>query len=262
MIDCHVHIERGPYNLDWLQKFIDQGQKIGLLELYILEHTHRFREFLPLYSQMSQYNSYQNNWINQKGKHSIYEYIDLIELARRQKYPIIIKFGLEVCYDEYMENFIEKIKYFYNWDFFTGSVHWVDGFAYDHKQEFWRNMDINSLYMRYYCLVSKLIKSGLFTGLAHPDAIKCFNYYPNIKLDSIYYNIAKLLNKQRMYAEDSSGLHNNYSHQEYGLNKTIRKIFFKNRVKLLTASDAHTPEDVGKGIKIIEEIWRKQNAAL
>ena len=113
MIDCHVHIERGPYNLDWLQKFIDQGQKIGLLELYILEHTHRFREFLPLYSQMSQYNSYQNNWINQKGKHSIYEYIDLIELARRQKYPIIIKFGLEVCYDEYMENFIEKIKYFY-----------------------------------------------------------------------------------------------------------------------------------------------------
>ena len=63
MIDCHVHIERGPYDLDWLKKFIVQGQQAGLSEIYILEHTHRFREFLPLYFPMSQYNSYQYHWL-------------------------------------------------------------------------------------------------------------------------------------------------------------------------------------------------------
>lgn len=47
MVDCHVHIERGPYDLDWLKKFVIQGQRKGLSEIYILEHTHRFREFLP-----------------------------------------------------------------------------------------------------------------------------------------------------------------------------------------------------------------------
>lgn len=225
MIDCHIHIERGPYTLNWLEQFIEQGQTVGISEMYILEHTHRSREFLPLYFSMSQYNNYQYHWLKQRGLHSVYEYIHLIELAKKQKYPIKIKFGLEVCYDESMEKFIDVIKKIYHWDFFTGAIHWVDGFAYDHKKDFWIGKDINILYQKYYYLITKLIKSDLFTGLAHPDAIKCFNFYPNISLHEKYYEISSLLNYHKMYAEDSAGLYNNYSHDEIGLNKEIRKIF-------------------------------------
>lgn len=254
MTDCHVHLERGPYNLEWLQKFIDQGQKVGVSRIYFLEHTHRFHEFLPLYARMSQYNSYQRNWIEQKGKHSIYEYIHLIEYAKKQKYPLDIRFGLEVCYDESMEQFIEFIKNFYTWDFLTGAIHWVDGFAYDHRKEFWIGKDINTIYSKYYDLVAKLIKSNLFTGLAHPDAIKCFNYYPDLPLKDAYYKIAQLLNKYNMYAEDSCGLHNNYLHEDWGLGDEIRNIFIENKVSILTASDAHKPEDVGRGLSILNKI--------
>lgn len=110
MIDCHIHIERGPYELEWIKKFIAQGEKMGLSEIYILEHTHRFREFLSLYSCMSQYNTYQYNWLKQKGQHSINDYIHLIEKAKKGDFPIRIKFGLEVCYDENKEQDIEKNK--------------------------------------------------------------------------------------------------------------------------------------------------------
>lgn len=254
MIDCHVHIEKGPYNLNWLEKFIEQGLKENISELYILEHTHRFSEFLPLYSQMSQYNDYQHAWIMKKGRHSIYDYIHLIELAKQQKYPITIKYGLEVCYEETKEDFINEIRQLYQWDFFTGSIHWVDGFAYDHKKEFWNKKNINTLYIRYYTLVTKLIKSSLFTGLGHPDAIKCFGFYPDISLTEFYCTISHLLNSNNMYAEDNAGLYNNYSHDEIGLGEQLRKIFVLNKVKILTASDAHRPEDVGKGIKILSEI--------
>mgnify|MGYP004464621031 CR=1 FL=1 len=259
MIDCHVHIERGPYDLNWLKKFIVQGQQAGLSEIYILEHTHRFREFLPLYFPMSQYNSYQYHWLQRKGEHSVYEYIQLIELAKKQRYPITVKFGLEVCYDEAMEDFIEKIKQTYNWDFFTGAVHWVDGFAYDHKKAFWIGKNINAIYRRYYDLILKAIKSNLFTILAHPDAIKCFDFYPDIKLEDTYYRIAQQLNIHNMYAEESAGLHNNYSHRELGLNYEMRKIFIENNVAVLTGSDAHKPEDVGKGIIHLEKIMEETN---
>lgn len=258
MIDCHVHIERGPYTLNWLEKFIVQGQKVGLSEIYILEHTHRFQEFMPLYSLMSQYNSYQCCWLKQKGNHSVYEYIQLIELAKKQNYPISIKFGLEVCYDESMEPLIERIRQIYNWDFFTGAVHWVNGFAYDHKKIFWKDMNVNNLYTQYYDLILKLIKSNLFTILAHPDAIKCFNFYPDIDLENTYLKIAQQLNIHNMYAEESTGLYNNYSHIELGLNSKIRKIFKENSVSVLTASDAHKPEDVGKGLSILEKIMMEE----
>ena len=33
MIDAHVHIERGPYTLDWLNQFIEAAVKNGITEI-------------------------------------------------------------------------------------------------------------------------------------------------------------------------------------------------------------------------------------
>ena len=30
MTDGHIHIERGPYTLDWIQKFVDKAVEMGL----------------------------------------------------------------------------------------------------------------------------------------------------------------------------------------------------------------------------------------
>ena len=32
MIDGHIHIEKGPYTLDWIQKFVDKAVEMGLRE--------------------------------------------------------------------------------------------------------------------------------------------------------------------------------------------------------------------------------------
>lgn len=49
MIDAHVHIERGPYALDWLSQFIGQAVKNGVTEIRFLEHSFRFLEFKNIY---------------------------------------------------------------------------------------------------------------------------------------------------------------------------------------------------------------------
>ena len=49
MIDGHVHLENGPLTKDYVYEFIDEAIKKGIDELQILDHTHRFKEFAPIY---------------------------------------------------------------------------------------------------------------------------------------------------------------------------------------------------------------------
>ena len=34
MLDGHIHLEQGPYTLAWVQKFIEQAQRMGLDEIW------------------------------------------------------------------------------------------------------------------------------------------------------------------------------------------------------------------------------------
>ncbi len=53
--DVHMHLERGKYIKDWVEQFVNKAIKEQIDEIWILEHTHRFREFLPLYDHLGQY---------------------------------------------------------------------------------------------------------------------------------------------------------------------------------------------------------------
>lgn len=38
MIDCHIHIERGAYSLDWIDKFVQTAIEREIEEIWLLEH--------------------------------------------------------------------------------------------------------------------------------------------------------------------------------------------------------------------------------
>lgn len=48
MFDYHVHLHRGPYALDWLDRFLDTARQVGVTELGIAEHFYFFRESFPI----------------------------------------------------------------------------------------------------------------------------------------------------------------------------------------------------------------------
>ena len=101
----------------------------------------------------------------------------------------------------------------------------------------------------------QLCESGLFSGLAHPDSIKCFGYKPHMDLTEYYSTLAMLLNKHGMYAENSGGLRLNYSPElELGLNPQLLSVLKKNNVPIETASDAHKQSDVGANIPDLERM--------
>lgn len=257
MLDCHIHLERGPYTIDWLKEFVKTAAERGLDEIYLLEHSHRYNEFIPMYKPVCDYSNYQRQWFLSRntGKLSIKEYFRFIQTAKQISFPIKIKFGLEVCYFEESEQLIGDILNEYSFDFNVGSVHWVDGFGFDHKKELWDTMNVDRVYARYYEIMGKLIESRLFNGVAHPDSIKAFGHKATYSLEASYRKIAELLVRNNMYAEQSGGLNLNYSRDcELGMNPLMLKVFKEQGIKILTASDAHSPTDVGANIPELHKI--------
>lgn len=260
MIDAHVHLEKGEYTVEWIEQFIDAAIKREIDEIFFLEHTHIFKECAPLYDEMSAYNEYQKNWYQKKWEQArpIGEYIDYIEKIKRLDFPIRLKFGLEVCYSPEHESDIAKIKQLYSFDFVTGSIHFIDGWAFSHLRQRWekKDYDIDKLYERYYALMLSLINSGLFSGVAHPQSLQCYGAYPQKDYRHIYLQLAQALCENGMYIEENSGLAINYGDRRLGMNLDMLECMVKCGVPVYTASDAHLPANVGLYIKEMEGLIR------
>lgn len=251
MEDVHVHFlhnAAGKYTFELLDKIVSAAVNYGMDEIYLLEHTHQFREFKKAYEPVDSFNMYQHQWLTTKMGGTIENYLDFIEAAKKRKYDVKIKFGLEVCYISKTADLIDGILKEYKFDFLTGSVHYIDNWGFDHKAEFWKGIDVDKAYKKYYEIMADLIESKIFDGLAHPDSIKCFNHYSSFDLKDTYIKMANLINKSNMYAEQSGGLALNYGFSEIGMNKVMLQVFKENNVKMRTASDAHRPEHVGANI--------------
>ncbi|MEG0014113.1 MAG: PHP domain-containing protein [Cellulosilyticaceae bacterium] len=254
MIDGHVHLERGPYTREWMTRFVEQAQVMGITRLYMLEHTHRFEEFTEVYESIFKDEivaKEQTEWFYKKPKLKIEEYIVFAEQMKRINWPIEVKFGLEVCYFPEKEELLRQKLDEYPWDFLIGSVHWIDGWGFDNAKTkwSWERKNVDAIYQRYYEVMIQLVESKLFNSLGHPDSIKCFGYYPRNTLTGMYHQLAMALRENNVKTEFSAGLHINYNHEELGPNKELFQILLEHQVEFVVVSDAHRPEDVGKYIK-------------
>lgn len=221
MIDAHVHLEKGDYSVEWINKFVGYAVKRNIDEVYFLEHTHIFKECRNLYNEMSVYNEYQKNWYQKKWGQArpLKDYID------------------------YIQNDIAQMKQMYSFDFLVGSIHFIDRWAFSHRKQRWNknDYDMDELYERYYALMLSLINSRLFSGVAHPQSLQCYGAYPQKDFRHIYLQLAQALCLNDMYIEESSGLALNYVDKQLGMNADMLECMVRCNVPILTASDAHSP---------------------
>ena len=249
MIDAHIHLEQGEYTLEWLNEFVKTAIERNIDEIWVLEHTHRFVEFMPIYQQVKEVNDLQKAWIEKKKLHALSEYLDFVAEMKKRDFPVKIKFGLEVCYFPQHEKFIKDLLDQCSLDFVVGSIHFIDNMAYDLKgiseQTLWDVYPIDWIWQRYFELMKQCIQSGLFDGIAHPDTLKMFHRMPSFDLTPYWENLADQLNEARMYTENNVGCHYRYGHEDVGLNPKVFQIFKDKKVKLYYATDSHHPKYVG-----------------
>lgn len=256
MKDAHIHIEKSTYTLEWIQQYIQQAMDMGIDEINLLEHTHHFKEWMPLYEDTRNAHPLAKKWIDDHQPIPIQRYYDFIKLARQQEFPIKVNFGLEVCYFPSKENFISDMLNEFPYDFAIGSIHYVYNVPYDLKgisiEMLWDQHFVNDIYQEYYRLVIQCVESDLFTQLGHADTIKMFQaYQPTIDLIPTYKKLAEALVQHHVIAENNVGCYYRYHHPEMGLNDTLLSILQEYHVMMTTSSDAHIPQHVGMHIKDI-----------
>ena len=253
LIDGHVHLEYGDLSEEYVMEFVDEAVRKGLDEINILDHSHRFIEFKPCYESLRIY-PLQSVWLD-KPTHfhnTLDEYNRLISKMKARDLPLKVRFGLEVCYTHYTENQLRELLAGHHFDFLTGAVHSFDYIMYDlpiSKTLLWDRFSADDIYREYYAAVMNCVESGLFDRLAHPDTIKMNNIYPDYDLTDTYVQLAKALKRNSMAAECNTGVHYRYGHKDIGLSDELLEILKNEKVEIITASDAHKPEEVGSFIR-------------
>lgn len=249
MKDLHIHIERGPYTISWIEQFIDKAVQMNLDEICLLEHSIRFTDFHPAFKEAREYNLYQKKWFNGKlsSAHSLDEFKNLITEIRGREYPVKVSFGLEICWFEQHQSLIGNLTSDGFFDYLLGSVHWVDNWTFNQRKYQWLGKDVNRIYKRYFELENSLVESGIFDIIAHPDLITCHSLYPDYDLSETYKNLCENVKSHNMMFEmnTSKGL---------GVNKEFFEIAKKTGVAFSTGSDAHRVEDVGRKIREVTEL--------
>lgn len=257
MIDGHMHLENGPLSVEYCMKFVNAGVEAGMDTIQILDHTHRFEEFAGMYEDLKEKAPQQKAWFEKKKLEPLSVYHQLIEEVKAMKLPIEVRFGLEVCYAPKDKELIREVLSRYPYDYVIGSIHSIDGLLYDMKdfsrEILWDQYDTDAIYQRYYEIMEDMICSDLFTQIGHPDQLKLFHDVPSYDLVPTYEHLAKLAKQHDVYMENNTGIHYRYGHEDMGTNPVFLDILKKHGVKIMTASDAHKPEDVGKLIQEIPE---------
>lgn len=108
-IDGHIHLENGPLSMEYAMKFVKAGVAAGMDEIQILDHTHRFSEFAPMYERLKTASPYQKEWLEKKRLQPLSDYFALIEEMKQKDLPIRVKWGLEVCYDPTYKDFLKSV---------------------------------------------------------------------------------------------------------------------------------------------------------
>ena len=255
MTDGHIHIERGPYTIEWIRRFVDKAVEMQLDEIRLLEHSHRFDEFIPMYDSVRAYSEYVDAWFLRQLKGiKLEEYLDLIRRVREEDFPVDIRFGLEICYFEEYEELIRDLTENRGFDFLLGSIHFVDGFAFDHTAALWEGIDVDRVYRRYFEESAALAESGLFDGIGHPDSIGLFGHRPSYPLAGYYERLAEALAEGGMYADQNSGAERRCpGTARLGMDPELIRSLKRHGVRIITSSDAHRPEDVGYRIRELED---------
>lgn len=262
LVDWHMHMERGPFTLEWLDRFVATARERGVAEIGISEHIYRFRESQEAYGAWWGEGddappgeggepapgtaAFARQWWTQRGNQSLQEYAGVVRAAMEAGWPV--RLGIEADYFPGAEGAIRRVLAQAPFDYVIGSVHWIGPWGFDllGVQGLWDGRDVDEMYRQYFALLVQAARSGLFQIMAHPDLIKVMGHRPSPKLDvqALYDAAAEAFLAGGAAVEVSTA----------GFRKPVGELYpdpaflracYKRGVPLSLASDAHQPEDVG-----------------
>jgi histidinol-phosphatase (PHP family) len=233
---CH-HAQGVP--LDLARRAVE----IGLSEMGVSEHN-------PMPSDDF------DNWHMHAAR--LDEYVEGIQAARAQFPGLRILAGLEVDYLPGHEAWIRELAHRHDWDYFIGSVHYVDGgWDIDNpaKIDHWRSRDAFAVWQEYFERLTAAAASGLFQTIGHPDLPKKFGFVPAQDCTPIFEKFLRVAARSGVAIEiNTAGLRKEC--REMYPSPAFLRLAAQCQVPLTFGSDAHQPAEVGQDFVRAVELAR------
>jgi histidinol-phosphatase (PHP family) len=264
MGDYHVHLhQHGPYTGDGpplgdyppghIESYVEAAHNRGLTELCFTEHLYRCVESEPILGRFwenepeTDLASQAERFVSEDRTLSLERYVEAVVDAKDRGLPVLL--GLEVdFFPESIEAVLELIEP-YPWDLLLGAIHWIGGWSLDHPEvvhEFSRR-GLRQAYEDYFALETQLADSGTVDVLAHVDLIKVFGHQLDEPPTDLYQPVVEAAVRSGTAVEiNTSGISKPTGEAFPG--PVFLKAFFEAGVPITLASDAHRPDDTGKGI--------------
>lgn len=231
MIDYHIHTSRCGHAEGEMIDYVRRARELSLIEIGFSDH-------LPLLTK--------NDPTLAMSLDQLEEYIQAIEMLKKEFPDINIKTGIEADYLPGLEDETARLLDTYSFDYVIGSVHFIDGWGFDDSRylDGYKNRDIYDVYARYFRLVTDAATTGLFDVIGHLDLIKKYNFRPKRDITLLVENTVNELGNAGVCIEiNTAGLRKPVGEMYPDLN--ILKMCLKAGIPLTLGSDAHSPEQVG-----------------
>ncbi len=235
MIDYHIH---GNFC----------GHATGDLDEYVVEALHRefveigFSAHLPKVTDPDPYHAMLEE--------DLPRYVSRVRgLQERYGDRITIKLGIEADFFPGYEKETQRLIDAYPFDYVLGSIHFLDDWHFTSRAGLlrYRSENPDTAYVRYFDLVTQLIRSGLFDVLAHPDAIRRAGFRPRIPMEGAYVDVVRLLREGGMAIEvNTAGIRR--STGALYPEPAFLAVAAREGIPVTVGSDAHTPMDVGRDL--------------
>ncbi len=249
LFDYHLHTKLCRHAVGEMHEYVLQAERSQLKEIGFADH-------IPIYFPLP---AGADSGDNAMFPDELPYYVDEV-LSLRDEFPgLNIKLGLEADYIPGYEEQLQAILSAYPFDYILGSVHFLDGWAFDNLQfrTEYDKWDAESLFARYFSVLQQAIQSGLFDILAHPDLIKKFGLYSSqvrkgdqtaAWLTDIYRQTVRDIKQADICLEiNTSGLYCPVA-EMYPAPEMLR-IAADLDIPVTFGSDAHRPQHVGRSIE-------------
>lgn len=233
MIDYHMHGNFCGHATGELEEYVFEALHMGFIEIGFSAHLPKVVDPDPYHAMLED---------------DLPRYVALVcELRERYAGRITIKLGIEADYFAGHEAETRRLIEAYHFDYVLGALHFLGDWHFTSRAGLPRYQleDPDRSYARYFELVERLIGSGLFDVLAHPDAIRRAGFHPAAPMRDTYRNICRLLRERGMALEvNTAGIRRRtgslYPEPAF-LAEAVRA-----GVPITLGSDAHQPADVGR----------------
>lgn len=233
---CH-HAEGVPSDL------ARRAVELGLEEIGVSEHNPMPRDDF-------------DNWRMYLARMD--EYLADLEAARRRFPSLRILAALEVDYLPGGEDWIRTLAARHPWDYFIGSVHYIDGgWDIDNpaKLEHWRARKAFEVWREYFERLTAAAASGLFQIIGHPDLPKKFRFVPTEDCTPLFEKFLDTAAAHGVAIEiNTAGLRKDC--REMYPSPAFLRLAAARGVALTFGSDAHHPDEVGMNFRDAVELAR------